>query len=172
VIRVCLAGITGWVGGPLGEAIAAAEDLQLVAAVARSARGQNVASVTVSGSVEDALHAPFEVFVDFTSAAAVKANVLAAIRGGRHVVIGSSGLADPDFAEIDAAARARPRPRPTQTAPDLYADVPLGEARDALQKWGDELAAILEPASGLGRALPEALGQGHLAVDLPQTLPL
>ena len=34
--------------------------------------------------------------------------------------------------------------------------LPLGEARDALQKWGDELAAILERASSLRRALPEA----------------
>jgi dihydrodipicolinate reductase-like protein len=103
VIRVCLAGITGWVGRPLGEAIAAAEDLQLVAAGARSARGQNVASVTVSGSVEDALRAPFEVFVDFTSAAAVKAVGLLA--GGhedpagliRGVPIRRSGaVGDPD----------------------------------------------------------------------------
>ena len=34
--------------------------------------------------------------------------------------------------------------------------LPLGEARDALQKWGDELAAILERAPSLRRALPEA----------------
>jgi hypothetical protein len=37
--------------------------------------------------------------------------------------------------------------------------LPLGEARDALQKWGDELAAILERASSLRRARPEAHGQ-------------
>jgi hypothetical protein len=49
--------------------------------------------------------------------------------------------------------------------------LPPGEARDALQKWGDELAASLERASSLRRAPPEALGQ-HVAVDLPQTLPL
>jgi hypothetical protein len=50
--------------------------------------------------------------------------------------------------------------------------LPLGEARDALQKWSDELAAILERASSLRRALPEAHGQGHVAVVLPPTLPL
>ena len=50
--------------------------------------------------------------------------------------------------------------------------LPLGEARYALQKWGDELAAILERASNLRRALPEAHAQGQAAVVLPPTLPL
>jgi len=47
-----------------------------------------------------------DVFVDYTSATAVRQNVLLAIAAGRHVVIGSSGLNDADFAEIDRAARA------------------------------------------------------------------
>jgi 4-hydroxy-tetrahydrodipicolinate reductase len=106
MIRITLAGVTGWVGVPLAHAIRETDDLQLVAAVARRAAGEALGDLTISASVEDALQTPSDVFVDYTSAASVKENVLAAIRGGRHVVIGSSGLTQQDFAEIDAAARA------------------------------------------------------------------
>ncbi|WP_253986574.1 4-hydroxy-tetrahydrodipicolinate reductase [Pyxidicoccus xibeiensis] len=106
MIRVCLAGVTGWVGQPLAAAIEAAEDLELVAAVARRARGEPLGRLTISGSVEEALAVPSDVFVDYTSAAAVKDNVLAAVRAGRHVVVGSSGLTDEDIREIDGAARS------------------------------------------------------------------
>jgi 4-hydroxy-tetrahydrodipicolinate reductase len=45
--------------------------------------------------------------VDYTSAASVKANVLAAIRAGLHVVVGSSGLNDDDFDLIHSEAEQR-----------------------------------------------------------------
>jgi 4-hydroxy-tetrahydrodipicolinate reductase len=106
VIRVTLAGVTGWVGKPLAEAIVASEDLELVAAVARTARGERVGSITIDGSVDEALRVPSDVFVDYTSAASVKTNVLAAIDRRLHVVIGSSGLTQDDFAEIDRRANA------------------------------------------------------------------
>ncbi len=106
MIRVTLAGATGWVGKPLALAIEEAEDLQLAAAIARRARGERLGGVTIHGSVEEALATPSDVFVDYTSAASVKANVLSAIGAGLHVVIGSSGLAQDDFREIDAAARS------------------------------------------------------------------
>src|SRR5205085_3174002 len=94
---VCLAGATGWVGRPLAEAIQTSGDLELVAAASRR----------MNTSVEEALRIPSDVFVDYTSAAAIKSNVMLAIDAGRHVVIGSSGLTNDDFAEIDAAARAK-----------------------------------------------------------------
>jgi 4-hydroxy-tetrahydrodipicolinate reductase len=120
-LNVCVAGATGWVGKPLCRAIAAAGDLRLVGAVARTQQGARLGDVigdaaldvTVSGSVIDALAAaraaavPTDVLVDYTRADAVKANVLAAIGRGVHVVIGTSGLTDADYAEIDAAARAQ-----------------------------------------------------------------
>jgi 4-hydroxy-tetrahydrodipicolinate reductase len=58
----------------------------------------------VSGSVAEALQTPTDVLVDYTKADVVKANVLAAIQTGVHVVIGSSGLTEEDFVEIDQAA--------------------------------------------------------------------
>jgi 4-hydroxy-tetrahydrodipicolinate reductase len=113
-IDVCVAGATGWVGQPLCRAIAAAGDLRLVGAVARMHQGANLQDVigdpaldvTVSGSVAAALAAPTDVLVDYTKPDVVKANVLAAIQRGVHVVIGTSGLTDADYAEIDAAAKA------------------------------------------------------------------
>lgn len=113
-IDVCVAGATGWVGGPLSLAIVKADDLALTGAVSRSSAGRDLGDVlgeaglgvVVRGSVEAALDAaPADVLVDYTKADAVKANVLAAIRRGVHVVVGSSGLTDADYAEIDRAAR-------------------------------------------------------------------
>lgn len=114
-LKVCVAGATGWIGKPLCSAIARNPGLELVGAVARAQQGQRLKEVTgdemlnvrVSGSVKEALHTPADILVDFTSAEAVKANVLEAIAQGVHVVVGSSGLTEEDFGEIAAAATAR-----------------------------------------------------------------
>jgi 4-hydroxy-tetrahydrodipicolinate reductase len=106
VIDVCIAGITGWVGAPLAEAVGEAEDLHLVCGVARGGAGTTVAGAPVHATLADALATPFDVLVDFTAADVAKRHALAAAGAGRHVVIGSSGLTTDEFAEIDAVARA------------------------------------------------------------------
>jgi 4-hydroxy-tetrahydrodipicolinate reductase len=106
MIRVCLAGATGWVGRPLATAIHSSNDLTLTAAVSRSHAGERLGDIAISGSVEEALRSPSDVFVDYTGPDAVKAHVLTAIAAGRHVVIGTSGLTDQDLHDIDDAARA------------------------------------------------------------------
>ena len=112
-IRVCVAGITGWTGRPIAEAIAAASDLQLVSGVSRTATGRTISDAlhiegaggTVFGTVGEALDGrPVDVLVDFTSAETVKGNVLAAIRRRAHVVNGSSGLTADDYAAIERLA--------------------------------------------------------------------
>ncbi len=102
MIRVLIAGVTGWTGVPLAAAVEAADDLELAGGIARS--GADHTSVQEAVAATDA-----DVLVDFTSAAAVRANVDAALAGGLHVVVGSSGLTAGDFAEIEAAARAAGR---------------------------------------------------------------
>lgn len=99
-IRVCVAGVTGWTGRSVADAVRQASDLDLVAGVSRS-DPQSYSSV---GEALD--HTTVDVLVDYTSAVAVKANVLTAVRRNVHVVIGSSGLSADDFTEIDKAARA------------------------------------------------------------------
>jgi 4-hydroxy-tetrahydrodipicolinate reductase len=99
VIRVCVAGVTGWTGSAVAEAVESVDDLELVAGVSRS----DSASFS---SVAEALDAvPADVLVDYTHAAVVKANTLAAIERGVAVVVGSSGMSADDYAEVDAAAR-------------------------------------------------------------------
>jgi 4-hydroxy-tetrahydrodipicolinate reductase len=100
-IRVCIAGITGWTGSAVAEAVAAATDLELVAGVSRS-------DPDSFSSVEEALDAvPADVIVDYTHASVVKRNVVVAIERGVGVVVGSSGLSAADYAEIETAAQAR-----------------------------------------------------------------
>ena len=105
-LRLCVAGATGWTGSALVEAVAAAGDLELRSAVSRSAAGGEIAGAPVFASVAEALDG-VDVVIDYTSHEAVKGNTLAAVGRGAAVVIGSSGLAAEEFAEIDAAARRR-----------------------------------------------------------------
>jgi 4-hydroxy-tetrahydrodipicolinate reductase len=105
-LSICVAGITGWTGSAVAEAVAAAEDLELRAGVSRSAAGGELHRAPVYASVDEALDG-VDVLIDFTSHDAVKANALTAIERGAAVVIGTSGLTADDFAEIDEAARAR-----------------------------------------------------------------
>ena len=116
-IKVCLAGGTGWAGSELARAIAKAEDLALVAAVSRKHAGRVLGEVLgeplltgpVYATAIEALAHPCDVFVEYTKPDSAKANVLAALAHGAHVVIGTSGLTEGDFAEIDAAARQHQR---------------------------------------------------------------
>jgi 4-hydroxy-tetrahydrodipicolinate reductase len=111
-LNVCIAGATGWVGQPLCVAVSETDDLRLVGAVSRTHQGHNLKDVigdprldvTVSGSVAQALATPTDVLVDFTRADVVKAHVMTAIHQGVHVVVGTSGLTEEDFVEIDRAA--------------------------------------------------------------------
>ena len=102
MLRVLIAGVTGWTGAPLARAVDAAPDLTLAGGIAR--RDADFPSVPDALAAVEA-----DVLADFTSAAAVRANVDAALAGGLHVVVGSSGLSEADYAEIDAAARAAGR---------------------------------------------------------------
>lgn len=113
MIRITLAGATGWVGRALVQAIAASDDLQLVGAVSRTAAGQDAGLATggtmlgvmVSATLAEALAVPSDVVIDYTKPNAVKAHALEALAGGRHVVVGTSGLSAEDYGELDIAAR-------------------------------------------------------------------
>lgn len=114
-IDLCLAGATGWAGSELARAIAGEADLAIRSAVARSSAGARLGDVLgvpdldapIFASAQEALTRPCDVFVEYTKPDVAKANVLAAIGAGAHVVIGTSGLTDEDYAEIDVAARDR-----------------------------------------------------------------
>ncbi|MGZ9031834.1 MAG: 4-hydroxy-tetrahydrodipicolinate reductase [Burkholderiaceae bacterium] len=115
--RVVLAGATGWAGSALARGIARHPDLELVAAVARSAAGRPLGEVLgvptltspVFATATEALGAGCDVFVEFTKPDSAKGNILAALDAGAHVVVGTSGLGDDDYRAIDVLARARGR---------------------------------------------------------------
>ncbi|MBI4853179.1 MAG: 4-hydroxy-tetrahydrodipicolinate reductase [Acidobacteria bacterium] len=111
-INVCIAGASGWVGKPLCLALSSTNDLNLVGAVSRTNKGTSLKDffnkesfeLNFSESVEEALKVPTDVLIDYTKADVVKANVITAICKGVSVVIGSSGLTDEDFVEINKLA--------------------------------------------------------------------
>ena len=111
-IRVSLAGATGWAGSALALAIAKSSDISIVSAVSRTHAGRTLGDVLVEplldcpvyATADEALTHPCDVFFEFTKPEVAKSNVLAALQHGRHVVVGTSGLSDTDFAEIAAAA--------------------------------------------------------------------
>ena len=112
-LKVCVAGATGWAGSELARSIAKAPDLALVAAVARKHAGRHLGDVLgeprlkarVHASAAEALAEPCDVFVEYTKPDVAKGNILHALEHGAHVVVGTSGLTEDDFAQIDALAR-------------------------------------------------------------------
>jgi len=162
MIRVCVAGITGWTGKPVAAAVEAADDLELAAGVSRSAAGKP----GIFGSVAEALDAAAaDVLVDYTDASAVKANVLAAIERGVHVVVGSSGLTADDYAELDALARKRQVGVVAAGNFSLLAALLLRFATEAARHVASweilDYASAGKPdvPSGTARELAERLGQ-------------
>jgi 4-hydroxy-tetrahydrodipicolinate reductase len=119
MIRLCLAGATGWAGSELARAISAMDsEIVLVSAVARRSAGQtlgtalgdNGITVPVFANAADALsQSQADVFVEYTKPDVAKQNVLTALKHGAHVVIGASGLTADDLAEIDGEAKRQDR---------------------------------------------------------------
>jgi 4-hydroxy-tetrahydrodipicolinate reductase len=113
-IKVCLAGATGWAGSSLAAGVYNADDMKLVGAVSRTYAGRSLGdaldipalSLPVSSSAKEALKTPCDVFVDYTKPDVAKKNILHALEAGAHVVVGTSGLADEDYVEIEEVAQS------------------------------------------------------------------
>jgi 4-hydroxy-tetrahydrodipicolinate reductase len=114
-LRVCIAGATGWAGSELARGVAATEDLALVAGVSRRHAGQALGEVLgdprlscpLFASAAEALAIPCDVFVEYTKPESAKANILTALDHGAYVVVGTSGLTESDYEEIDLVARGK-----------------------------------------------------------------
>jgi 4-hydroxy-tetrahydrodipicolinate reductase len=116
-IRICLAGATGWAGSALALATAKSSDITLVSAVSRTHAGKILGDVLgdphlncpIYATAQEALAHPCDVFFEFTKPEVAKTNVLAALQQGAHVVIGTSGISDADYADIAHVAESRKR---------------------------------------------------------------
>ena len=168
MIRVCIAGITGWTGAAVADAVRGAGDLELVGGVSRS----DPDSYSTVTEALDAVRA--DVLVDYTSASAVRENVFAALDRGANVVVGSSGLGADDYDSIDAAARERKVGVVSAGNFSLTAAVLLRAATDAarhLDAWEIvDFASAKKPdaPSGTARELAERLGEvRHPSIGVP-----
>jgi 4-hydroxy-tetrahydrodipicolinate reductase len=172
-LRVCVAGVTGWTGRAVAEAVENADDLELVAGVSRS----DEASFS---TVEEALDAvPADVLVDYTHAAAVRSHVLAALDRRVAVVVGSSGLSAADYEEIDARALRQQVGVIAAGNFSLTAALVLRFAAEAarhLASWeviDYASAGKADAPSGTSRELAErldAIGSPTVAVPVKETL--
>jgi 4-hydroxy-tetrahydrodipicolinate reductase len=116
VVRVVVAGATGWAGQAIARAVRQAEDLQLVGAVARRAAGADLGQVLgdapwgvgVVGTVDEAL-APgtVDVLVDYTHPRAVSRHVEVALAARVRVVVGTSGLSGEELRKLGDLAAER-----------------------------------------------------------------
>ncbi len=117
MINVCLAGATGWAGSELARSLAKTADLALVAAVSRKHAGRRLEEVLaeprltcpIYSSATEALANPCDVLVEYTKPESAKTNIMSALEHGANVVVGTSGITESDYAEIDALARKQRR---------------------------------------------------------------
>ena len=114
-MRVGVVGAAGRMGVEACRAVAAADDLQLVAAVDPSRVGATVGEVAgidsdvVLADGLDALRdAGCEVAVEFTGPASVGDNLLGLLDRGIHAVVGATGIADADLARARELAASGP----------------------------------------------------------------
>lgn len=116
VIRICVAGVTGWTGSEVARGIIASDDMVLTSAMARSTKGRDVGDVLgleqptgvkICDSIRDALISEVDVFIDYTKTQSVKEHALFAISRGVAVVIGTSGLTLDDYDEIAQLAEEK-----------------------------------------------------------------
>jgi 4-hydroxy-tetrahydrodipicolinate reductase len=102
-LRVAVAGATGRTGRPVAEAVAAADDLELVARIAPSLAG---AGAGAFAGLEQALEASaVDVVCDFTRPDLLEACVSACLARRLPLVLGTTGVDPARRARFDAAAR-------------------------------------------------------------------
>lgn len=108
--KVILAGALGRMGRMVADEIAAADDIELAAAVEAPGHpgiGTALLGVKVSDSVADALNAG-DLLVDFTTPDAALANILAGADAGTAIVVGTTGFSGEQLAAAREAAESIP----------------------------------------------------------------
>lgn len=111
-LKICLAGATGWAGSALCRGIAASDDLEIVSAVSQynatkdlsTILNLGIAPIPIFATAYYATDETYDVFVEYTNPSIAKSNILIALRKGLNVVVGTSGLTNEDYQEIEQAA--------------------------------------------------------------------
>lgn len=115
MIRICVAGATGWTGSAVTRAILSSTEFKLAGAIARRGVGEDIGTVlglgptgvAISNDMDDALSSNTDVLIDYTDPESVKRRVVDSLHSGVRVVIGTSGLTAEDYEEIGRQAAQR-----------------------------------------------------------------
>ena len=100
-IRVFVAGGTGWAGSELCKGIVSNKNMELVGALSQKNSGKNLANILklgsgnipVFGDIATALEEiDFDVLVEYTKPGIAKTTIIVALKKGKMVVVGTSGL--------------------------------------------------------------------------------
>ena len=103
MIKVCIAGGTGWAGSELSKGVFKHPNMELVGAISRKHKGENLGAVLnldssdipIFGDIETALkEVDFDVLVEYTKPDIAMKNVISSLKKGKNVVIGTSGLTE------------------------------------------------------------------------------
>ena len=113
-LRICISGALGGVGRHLVAGVLANPEFELASAVARRQVGRDVGEalggvavdVAITDDLAAALDAGVDALIDYTHPSVIRDHVALAFERRIPVVIGTTGLTDEDFVEIDRAARA------------------------------------------------------------------
>jgi 4-hydroxy-tetrahydrodipicolinate reductase len=112
MLKVCVAGITGWTGKSVALAVYKSSEFELASGVSKRSCGIDIGKalglepngIKISPTVVEALEKPVDVLIDYTHPEIVKQNALTAIHKGVAVIIGTSGLTDDDYADLEREA--------------------------------------------------------------------
>lgn len=113
MIKVFIAGATGWAGSALSKGVCENKNMELVGALSRKHNGENLSEVLginynnipIFEDIQSALDkTDFDVLIDYTRPEVGKKNIIESLKRGKKVVIGTSGLTNDDIKEIEDVA--------------------------------------------------------------------
>jgi 4-hydroxy-tetrahydrodipicolinate reductase len=113
-LKICLSGATGHVGQELVKGIQNTPDLELVSCLGFSTAGKRLPEVLnfpcpdllIHRTVDEALqHQSFDVLIDYTHPESVYQIITDSIRNKINCVIGTSGLSNTQYEQLDDEAR-------------------------------------------------------------------
>lgn len=103
MIRVGVVGAAGRMGSTVCDAVAAADGLELAAAVDVVGSGGSVHGLTIAPDLKALADASCDVVVDFTVAAAARTTLPWLALHGMHAVVGTTGFSDDDMTSFSQA---------------------------------------------------------------------
>jgi 4-hydroxy-tetrahydrodipicolinate reductase len=103
MIRVGVVGAAGKMGSTVCDAVAAADGLELAAAVDLVGGGSSVHGLTIASELKALADAQCTVVVDFTVAGAARTTLPWLALHGMHAVVGTTGFSDDDLQAFSKA---------------------------------------------------------------------